>query len=97
MKLKLILAALQLQVSLKTDDVARRSIVDPAIHKECSDDSVKTVMEICVRCLSNEPTTDGASVEDVLWNLQFADQVKDLWSSSTSTANQGLMPIVSLK
>ncbi|XP_057491898.1 probable inactive leucine-rich repeat receptor-like protein kinase At3g03770 [Actinidia eriantha] len=86
-----------LQVSLKTDDVARRSIVDPAIHKECSDESVKTVMEICVRCLSNEPTTDGASVEDVLWNLQFAAQVQDLSSSSTSTATQGLMPIVSLK
>uniref|UniRef100_A0A5B7C655 Protein kinase domain-containing protein n=1 Tax=Davidia involucrata TaxID=16924 RepID=A0A5B7C655_DAVIN len=64
-----------LQVSLTADDVARRSIVDPAIHKECSDDSLKILMEICVRCLSSEPT-DRPSVEDVLWNFQFAAQVQ---------------------
>ncbi|KAF7145086.1 hypothetical protein RHSIM_Rhsim04G0167700 [Rhododendron simsii] len=77
-----------LQVSLTTDDdVARRSIVDPAIHKECSDESLKNVMEICVRCLSSEPT-DRPTVEDVLWNLQFAAQVQDLWRVD-SNSNQG--------
>ncbi|KAM5551133.1 putative inactive leucine-rich repeat receptor-like protein kinase [Rosa sericea] len=65
-----------LRVSLTTDDTARRSIVDPAVHKECSDESLKTMMEICVRCLSNEPT-DRPSVEDILWNLQFAAQLQD--------------------
>ncbi|KAH7842548.1 hypothetical protein Vadar_006603 [Vaccinium darrowii] len=80
-----------LQVSLMIDDVARRSIVDPAIRKECSNDSLKTVMEICVRCLSSEPT-ERPTVEDVLWNLQFAAQVQDLWNVD-SNSNQG-SPIV---
>lgn len=67
---------MKLLVSLTTDDTGRRSIVDPAVHKECSDESLKTMMEICVRCLSKEPT-DRPSVDDILWNLQFAAQVQD--------------------
>ncbi|XAR63579.1 Non-specific serine/threonine protein kinase [Bertholletia excelsa] len=66
-----------LQVSLATDDMGRRSIVDPAVHKECSDESVKTLMELCVRCLSSKPR-DRPSIEDVIWNLQFGAQVQDL-------------------
>ncbi|KAK7317416.1 hypothetical protein RJT34_01625 [Clitoria ternatea] len=72
-----------LQVSMKTDEIARRSIVDPVVHKECSDESLMTMMEICVRCLSGEPT-DRPSVEDVLWNLQFAAQVQNSWSRRDS-------------
>nr|GMC82959.1 probable inactive leucine-rich repeat receptor-like protein kinase At3g03770 [Ipomoea batatas] len=65
-----------LSVSLTADELARRSIVDPAVCKECSDHSLKTVMELCLRCLSNEQS-DSPSVEDVIWNLQFAAQVQD--------------------
>ncbi|KAJ6727496.1 INACTIVE LEUCINE-RICH REPEAT RECEPTOR-LIKE PROTEIN KINASE-RELATED [Salix purpurea] len=65
-----------LQVSMTVDDVARRNIVDPSIHKDCSDESLKIVMEICIRCLSKEPS-DRPSVDDVLWNLQFAAQVRE--------------------
>ncbi|KAK9912212.1 hypothetical protein M0R45_036083 [Rubus argutus] len=65
-----------LRVSLTIDDTARRSIVDPAVHKECSDESLKIMMELCVRCLTIEPT-DRPSVEDILWNLQFAAQLQD--------------------
>ncbi|XP_007010597.2 PREDICTED: probable inactive leucine-rich repeat receptor-like protein kinase At3g03770 [Theobroma cacao] len=67
-----------LQVSNKMDDTARRSIVDPTIVKECSAESLKTVMEICLRCLSDE-AGDRPSVEDVLWTLQFAAQLQDPW------------------
>ncbi|KAL8529387.1 hypothetical protein ACS0TY_006710 [Phlomoides rotata] len=67
-----------LSVSLATDSRARRSIVDPAVHKECSDESLKTLIELCIRCLSNEPP----SVEDVIWNLQFAAQVQDTLHSN---------------
>ncbi|KAJ1411589.1 Protein kinase domain [Sesbania bispinosa] len=70
-------------VSIKTDDIARRSIVDPVIHKECSDESLMTMMEICVRCLSSEPT-NRPSVEDVLWNLQFAAQVQNTWKRDSN-------------
>lgn len=72
----LISSLVQLRVSITTDDTARRSIVDPAVQKECLDKSLKTMMEICVRCLSNEQT-DRPSIEDILWNLQYAAQVQD--------------------
>lgn len=58
------------------DHAARKSVIDPAVMNECSEESLKTMMELCLRCLSNEPT-DRPSVEDVLWNLQFAAQVQN--------------------
>ncbi|TYI24035.1 hypothetical protein ES332_A06G205400v1 [Gossypium tomentosum] len=67
-----------IQVSNKMDDTARRSIVDPTIIKECSTESLKTVMDICLRCLSDDPTA-RPSIEDVLWTLQFAAQLQDPW------------------
>ncbi|XVF24592.1 hypothetical protein REPUB_Repub13aG0141000 [Reevesia pubescens] len=76
-----------LQVSNKMDDTARRSVVDPKIIKECSAESLKTVMEICLRCLSNEPA-DRPSIEDVLWTLQFAAQVQDSWRIDSHQINQ---------
>jgi hypothetical protein len=65
---------LQLQLSLTGDRAARRRLIDPVVNKSSSDESLKTVMEICMRCLSKEPL-QRPSVEDVLWNLQFAAQV----------------------
>ncbi|KAF7008571.1 hypothetical protein CFC21_023300 [Triticum aestivum] len=67
----------QLQSALTAQGPSKRSnFVDPAVSKGCSDDSMRTVMEICLRCLAKEPT-QRPSVEDVLWNLQFAAQVQD--------------------
>ncbi|KAJ8760203.1 hypothetical protein K2173_011059 [Erythroxylum novogranatense] len=71
----------KLRVSVTVDDTARKSLVDPAVQKGCSDESLKTMMEICLRCLSDEPK-DRPSVEDVLWNLQFAAQVQDSWKGT---------------
>ncbi|CAM8910685.1 unnamed protein product [Rhodiola kirilowii] len=71
-----------LQVSLKSDDKARRSIVDPAIHKEPTDESLRTFISICVKCLSIEPEI-RPSVEDVLWNLQFAAQIEESWKENS--------------
>ncbi|KAF3434342.1 hypothetical protein FNV43_RR25445 [Rhamnella rubrinervis] len=79
-----------LRVSLATDDTARRSIVDPAVHKECSSESLKTMMEICVRCLSNEQI-DRPSVEDILWNLQYAAQVQDSGSVDSPNNQESLI------
>lgn len=63
-------------MSLSADGAARRSIADPLVHKDCSDESLKTMMEICLRCLDTEKM-NRTSVEDVLWNLQFAIQVQE--------------------
>ncbi|KAL7120235.1 hypothetical protein ACP275_02G110400 [Erythranthe tilingii] len=73
-----------LSVSLAADSIARQSIIDPAVHKECSDDSLKTLIELCIRCLSNEPS-ERPSIEDVIWNLQFAAQVQDTWHLGSSS------------
>ncbi|XP_065870529.1 probable inactive leucine-rich repeat receptor-like protein kinase At3g03770 [Euphorbia lathyris] len=63
-----------LQVSTRMDDAeARRSIVDPMVSRESGDKSLKTVMEICVRCLSD----DRPSIDDIIWNLHFATQLQD--------------------
>lgn len=65
-------------MSLSADAIGRRSILDPSIHKECSDESVKTLIELCSRCLSDE-VHERPSMEDVAWNLQFAAQVQETW------------------
>lgn len=73
------LIVLQLLWAMAEEDRARRrSFVDPAVSKSCSEESLRTVMEICLRCLAKE-AVHRPSVEDVIWNLQFATQVQDDW------------------
>lgn len=74
-----------LQTSLGADEDARRSIVDPAIRKACLEQSLKTMTEICVRCMIKEPA-ERPSIEDVLWNLQFAAQVQDAWRGDSQSS-----------
>lgn len=74
---------MQLLVSIGTDE-ARKSIVDPAVMNECSDESLKRMMELCLHCLSNEPM-DRPSVEDALWNLQFATQIQNSTQNNQET------------
>ncbi|KAK3198162.1 hypothetical protein Dsin_021577 [Dipteronia sinensis] len=76
----------QLQAGVAADRAARLSIVDPAVNKSCLDQSLKTMMEICVRCLHKNPA-ERPSVEDVLWNLQFAAQVQDAWHSQSQSSD----------
>ncbi|XP_048137686.1 probable inactive leucine-rich repeat receptor-like protein kinase At3g03770 isoform X3 [Rhodamnia argentea] len=75
----------QLQSSMMGDDTTRRSSVDSSIRRVCSDQSLRTMMEICVRCLNKEPA-DRPSIEDVLWNLQFAAQVQDAWRGDSRSS-----------
>ncbi|PON66856.1 Tyrosine-protein kinase [Parasponia andersonii] len=81
-----------LRVSITTDDTGRRSIIDPAVRKQCSDESLKTMMEICVRCLSSEPA-DGPSIEDILWTLQFAAQVQDSGRGDSMNSHDSLISL----
>ncbi|KAM1635652.1 hypothetical protein ACFX13_013962 [Malus domestica] len=78
----------QLQVALTADDEARRSVVDPRVKQTYLDQSVKTMMEICVRCLRKDPA-ERPSIEDVLWNLQYAEQVQDAWQGGESQSSEG--------
>ncbi|XP_045789539.1 probable inactive leucine-rich repeat receptor-like protein kinase At3g03770 [Trifolium pratense] len=84
-----------LQSSITSDDEARRSIIDSSIRNACLDQSLKTMMEICVRCLVKEPE-ERPSIEDVLWNLQFASQVQDAWrGDSLSSDSSPISPLPS--
>ncbi|KAK7286578.1 hypothetical protein RJT34_21666 [Clitoria ternatea] len=74
-----------LQASIGADEEGRKSIVDPAVRKGCLDQSLKTMIEICMRCLAKEPA-DRPSIEDVLWNLQFASQVQDAWRGDSQSS-----------
>lgn len=79
----------QLQSALTSESPGRRrALVDQAVSRACSDESARTVMEICLRCLAKE-AEQRPSVEDVLWNLQFAAQVQDDWrGDSRSSASE---------
>lgn len=76
----------QLQAGMIAEDSARRNMVDPAVKKACSDQSLKTMIEICVRCLLNEPA-ERPSIEDILWNLQFAAQVQEAWRGDCQSSD----------
>ncbi|MQL74606.1 hypothetical protein Taro_006990 [Colocasia esculenta] len=77
----------KLQTSATSDGATRRrGIVDPAVRRACCDESLKTMIEICMRCLSLDPTK-RPSIEDVLWNLQFAAQVQDAWRGDSQSSD----------
>ncbi|KAI3988507.1 hypothetical protein MKX01_026321 [Papaver californicum] len=77
----------QIQVGLTANDSVRRSMIDPVVCDGCSDESLKTVMDICYWTLSYEPS-ERPSIEDVMWNLQFAAQVQEGWGGD-SGSNKG--------
>lgn len=78
------------QVGINADKRARKQVVDPTVCKDCPDNSLKILMGLCVRSLSSEPN-DRPSIEDVLWNLQFAAQVRD--SSQGDSSSDRASPV----
>lgn len=86
---------MQLQSGIVTDGASTKSLVDPAVRNTCSGESVKTMIEICCRCLLKDPA-ERPSIEDVLWNLQFAAQVQDAWrGDSQSSESSPISPLQS--
>ncbi|CAA2938147.1 probable inactive leucine-rich repeat receptor kinase At3g03770 [Olea europaea subsp. europaea] len=78
----------QLLASITADDAS--SVVDRVINGSCSNESLKTMMEICYRCLHKDPV-DRPSIEDVLWNLQFASQVQDASRADSHSSDGSLI------
>ncbi|KNA13635.1 hypothetical protein SOVF_114850 isoform A [Spinacia oleracea] len=85
----------QVQASLEADEATRRSTVAEEIRNTYSDESLKTMMEICTRCLLKDPSL-RPSIEDIMWNLQFASQVQEAWqggeSRCSSSSTRGSSP-----
>ena len=82
-----LVALWQFQASIISDEEARRSIIDAGIRNSCLDQSLRTMMEICTRCLAKDPA-ERPSIEDVLWNLQFAAQVQDAWRGESQSSEE---------
>ena len=63
-----------IQMSLNSQD-GRRGLIDPTILATCSQESLSTIISLMNKCIS--PEMSRPSMEDVLWNLQYANQVQD--------------------
>ncbi|XP_022954887.1 probable inactive leucine-rich repeat receptor-like protein kinase At3g03770 [Cucurbita moschata] len=62
-------------MSLNSQD-GRRRLIDPTILATCTQESLSTIISLMNRCIS--PEMSRPSMEDVLWNLQYANQVQDV-------------------
>ncbi|CAN6455992.1 unnamed protein product [Victoria cruziana] len=70
------LDALKNQISSITDAERLREAIDPSIHHSCSYASLRTMIDIAIKCLAEE-LSERPSVEDVIWHLQYSAQVQD--------------------
>jgi len=77
------LPLLQIQVgkvnetmNLIVSQETRRNAIDPSIISTCVEESLAIVVALTAKCLSIEPDC-RPSMEDVLWNLQYAAQVQE--------------------
>ncbi|KAL4012391.1 hypothetical protein IC575_029493 [Cucumis melo] len=61
-------------MSLNSQD-GRRRLIDPTILATCTQESLSTIISLMNKCIS--PEMSRPSMEDVLWNLQYANQVQD--------------------
>ncbi|KAM0826173.1 hypothetical protein ACQ4PT_069062 [Festuca glaucescens] len=67
-----ILSELVLSISSQEE---RERVLDPVVLGTSSQDSLSMVVSITIKCLSVESST-RPSIEEVLWNLQYAAQVQ---------------------
>ncbi|RZC79881.1 hypothetical protein C5167_042458 [Papaver somniferum] len=74
---------LQLEDALTTasSQLLLREVADPSLRGTYSFGSLKTTVEITVKCLSKDPS-QRPSIEDVLWHLQYSVQVQEGWMTS---------------
>ncbi|BAF28117.1 Os11g0308800, partial [Oryza sativa Japonica Group] len=66
---------LYLQVLSISKQEEREQVLDPVVLSTSSQDSLSMVISITVKCLSVESSA-RPSIEEVLWNLQYAAQVQ---------------------
>ena len=66
---------LYLQVISISSQEEHEEVLDPVVIGTSSQDSLSVVVSIMIKCLSVESST-RPSIEEVLWNLQYAAQVQ---------------------
>lgn len=68
-------AVLNAMASFSSQDEWKQ-IVDPVVQATCCKESLSIVISITNKCISTE-SWSRPSIEDVLWNLQYASQVQN--------------------
>lgn len=63
-------------MNLIVSQETRRNVIDPSIISTCVEESLAIVVALTAKCLSVKPDC-RPSMEDVLWNLQYAAQVQE--------------------
>ncbi|KAK6931194.1 Serine-threonine/tyrosine-protein kinase, catalytic domain [Dillenia turbinata] len=78
---------LLLESSINEAPAKLREMTDPAYRGTYAYQSLRTAVEITINCLSKD-SSKRPSIEDVLWNLQYAIQVQEGWTSSESLSTR---------
>ena len=86
----------QFQTRMTQDDASIKNMIDPSVRTTCSDQSLKTMAEICSRCLVDDPA-ERLSVEDMLGTLHFATQFQDAWQSNEGSPIPYSQPAITQK
>ncbi|KAL6187663.1 hypothetical protein ACLB2K_039059 [Fragaria x ananassa] len=78
---------LELEKGLAEGQSRLRLAIDPSIQGSFAYQSLKTAVEITNNCLCRDPSK-RPSIDNVLWNLQYAIQVQEGWTSSGNLSAQ---------
>ncbi|KAL6190033.1 hypothetical protein ACLB2K_036434 [Fragaria x ananassa] len=78
---------LELEKGLAEGQSRLRLAIDPSIEGSFAYQSLKTAVEITINCLCRDPSK-RPSIDNVLWNLQYAIQVQEGWTSSGNLSAQ---------
>ncbi|KAL6983531.1 hypothetical protein U1Q18_016917 [Sarracenia purpurea var. burkii] len=79
----------QLEITMSESPSTLREAVDPSIRGTFAYDSLKTALEIAMKCLDKDPSS-RPTIDDVLWHLQYSIQVQEGWTSSTGNLSTKL-------
>ncbi|CAA3001793.1 probable LRR receptor-like serine threonine-kinase At1g14390 [Olea europaea subsp. europaea] len=71
----------QFERRLSVTPTELRGLIDPSVRGTFAYESLKTVVQITVNCLS-EDSSKRPTVEDVLWHMQYSAQVQEGWAGS---------------
>ncbi|KAJ8505686.1 hypothetical protein OPV22_006572 [Ensete ventricosum] len=77
----------KLQKILADNPANLKGLADPAIRENFALNSLRTVVEVSLSCISEDPE-QRPSIDDILWNLQYSVQVQDGWGSSENLSCQ---------
>lgn len=77
----------QFQKILADNPANLKGLADPAIRGSFALNSLRTVVEVSLSCISKDPK-QRPSIDDILWNLQYSVQVQDGWGSSENLSFQ---------